>query len=274
MREKLKVEKGNVQETLLLPLWGRAMESGKDDPRLVDEKAVEIIEKIDYDFSEIEQTQAMSQHGWVARALHIDRMVRDFIRRHPGGTVVNVGCGLDTTFFRVDNGKMLFFELDLPDVIELRRPFIEESDRNRYIASSFLDTDWFDEITVNDGLLCVAGGVLYYFSEEEIRGFFKSLADRFDSTELFFDSLSPTGIKIAKKQVLKKGGMGTSMDGGWGLKSINSLEAWDDRFKVLNSIPISKGMNKGIPLKHRIIIKIPDLLGLCSMVHMRIGEGR
>ena len=109
MGDKLKIEKGTIQETLLLPLWGRAAESAKDEPRLVDEKALEIIERIDYDFSEIEQTQAMSQHGWVARALHIDRMVLDFIRRHPKGTVVNVGCGLDTTFYRVDNGEVLFY---------------------------------------------------------------------------------------------------------------------------------------------------------------------
>ena len=67
MEPKIKIKKGTVQETLLLPLWGRAYEMQKSNPRLIDESAVEIIKNIDYDFSDIEKTQAMSQHGWVAR---------------------------------------------------------------------------------------------------------------------------------------------------------------------------------------------------------------
>ena len=150
----------------------------------------------------------MSLHGWIVRALHIDRMILDFIKEHPKGTIVNIGCGLDTTFNRVDNGGILFYELDFPEVIVLRNNFIEDNKRHKNITSSFLDTKWFHEVEVKDGLLLVAGGVLYYESEERIRNFFIALADHFKSCELFFDSLSPMGIKIAKKQVLKKGGMG------------------------------------------------------------------
>ena len=127
MTEKISIEKGNVQETLLLPLWGRAFETQKDKPRLIDKKAVEIIKKIDYDFSDIEETQAMSQHGWVARSLHTDRTILAFMKQHPGAAIVNIGCGLDTTFSRIDNGKIIFYELDLPDVIALRKNFYEDS---------------------------------------------------------------------------------------------------------------------------------------------------
>ena len=80
------------------------------------------------------------------------------------------------------------------------------------------------------------------------------------------------GMKVAKKQVLKKGGMGMSMDGGWGLKSAKELEKWDNRIKVIGSIPMHKGVKKGIPLKTKIILTMPDLLGVCSMVHMRIAS--
>ena len=270
MEQKIKIEKGNVQETLLLPLWGRAVETQKEKPRLVDKDAVEIIDRLDYDFSEIEKTQSMSLHGWVARALHIDRMVLDFIKEHPGGTVVNIGCGMDTTFTRVDNGQMMFYELDFPDVIALRKHFIEDTRRHKSIASSFLDTKWFDEVEVHDGLLCIAGGVLYYVSEKEIKTFFIALADHFKTCELFFDSLSPMAMKMAKKQVLKKGGMGMSMDGGWGLKPVKSLEKWDKRIKVISAKPMYKGMKKGLTLSTKMILTIPDTLGVCSMVHVRI----
>lgn len=274
MGQKVSVKKGSVQETLLLPLWGRAYEAQKKKPRLMDEKALEIIGKLDYDFSAMEKTQSMSQHGWIARALHMDRMVLDFIEKYPEGTVVNIGCGLDTTFGRVDNGTMLFYELDFPDVIALRKHFIEETGRHKNIASSFLDRKWFDEVEVKDGLLCIAGGVLYYASEKEVKSFFIALADHFKACELFFDSLSPMAMNIAKKQVLKKGGMGMSLDSGWGLKPVKELEKWDKRIKVMKAFPMYRGMKKGLPFVTKMALTIPDMLGVCSMVHVRIeGDG-
>ena len=274
MEQKIKITKGTVQETLLLPLWGRAYEAQKDNPRLIDKKAVECIKAIDYDFSDIEKTQSMSQPGWVARSLHTDRLALDFIEQHPEATIVNIGCGLDTTFSRIDNGKITFYELDLPDVIELRRHFHDESERHISIASSFLDTKWFEKIEVRDGLLFLAGGVLYYFEEEQIKAFFSQVADYFGPCDFYFDSLSPLGMKIAKKQVLKKGGMGMSLDGGWGLKAAKSLEEWDERIQVISAISMSKGMYKGLPLRKKLLFLIPDLLGVCSMVHMRMESSQ
>jgi O-methyltransferase involved in polyketide biosynthesis len=165
----------------------------------------------------------------------------------------------------------MFYELDLPDVIELRKHFYTDSDRHKSIASSFLETAWFDEITVRDGLLFLAGGVLYYFEEEQVKKFFVQAADHFMQCDFFFDSLSPMGMKIAKKAVLKKGGMGMSLDGGWGLKPIKSLEKWDRRIKVVRSTPMYKGMKKGLPLSQKLMLSMPDVLGVAHMVHMRIG---
>ncbi|MCG8569956.1 MAG: class I SAM-dependent methyltransferase [Spirochaetes bacterium] len=270
MEQKIKFHKGNVQETLLLPLWGRAVETQKENPRLIDKKAVEIINRLDYDFSTMDKTQSLSLHGWIARSLHIDRTILEFIKKHPEGTVVNIGCGLETTYTRVDNGKIMFYDLDLPDVIALRRHFFEDNARHKSIASSFLDTKWFAEIEVKDSLLCVAGGVLYYVNEEQIKKFFIATADHFGKCDFYFDSLTPLGIKIANKQVLKKGGMGNMPTVGWGLKPVKSLEKWDKRFRVMSAVPMSKGMKKGVPLLEKIILTMPDMLGMCSMVHLRI----
>jgi O-methyltransferase involved in polyketide biosynthesis len=272
VNQKISISKGTIQETLLMPLWGRASETKKKNPRLIDEKAVEIMKRIDYDFSEIEKTQAISLHGWVARSVYTDNMASQFIKQHPEATIVNIGCGLDTTFSRIDNGKIMFYELDLPDVIELRKHFYTESERHRTIASSFLETDWFDKIKVKDGLLFLAGGVLMYFNEEQIKKFFIQAADYFGSCEMCFDSLSPLGIKIAKKQVLKKGGMGMSMDGGWGLKPVKSLEKWDKRIKVVSAEPMGPGMMKGVPIKMKLIMFMPYILGIAHMVRIKIDD--
>lgn len=272
MSQKISIKKGNIQETLLLPLWGRAYEAQKDKPRLIDKKAVEIIGRLDYDFSTIEKTQSMSQHGWVARSLHTDRMALKFMKKHPDATIVNIGCGLDTTFSRIDNGKIMFYEIDLPDVIALRKIFYKDSDRHKSIASSFLNTEWFEQIEVRPGLLFLAGGVFMYFDEKQIKAFFIKAADHFKTCDFFFDSLSPMAMKMAKKQVLKKGGMGMSMDSGWGLKPIKSLEQWDKRIQVVHAIPMYKGTKKGLPLSQKMGLVIPDLLGVCHMVHVRMEE--
>ncbi len=270
MSQKIKVKTGSIEETLLLPLWGRACETQRKHPRLMDEKAVEIIQAIDYDFSEIEKTQGMSQHGWVARSMHTDTMARAFITKHPGATIVNIGCGLDTTFSRIDNGKILFYELDLPDVIALRKNFYQDSERHQSIAASFLETVWFDNIVVGDGLLFLAGGVLMYFEEAQIRDFFLAAADHFGTCDFYFDALSPACMKMAKKAVLKKGGMSMNLENGWGLKPVKSLETWDSRIRVIDAIPIHKGAKTGISLRQKIALTISDLLGFCSMVHIRI----
>ncbi|TAJ05756.1 class I SAM-dependent methyltransferase [Marinilabiliaceae bacterium JC017] len=269
MAQKITIEKGNVQETLLLPLWGRAYETKQAKPRLIDKKAVEIIEQLDYDFSTVNETQALSQHGWVARSLHTDRLAKAFIEKYPNATIVNLGCGMDTTFSRIDNGKIMFYELDFPDVIELRKHFYEDSDRHKSIASSLHDTKWFEEIKVVDGLLFLAGGVLYYSSEEEIKRFFIKTADFFKNCDFYFDALSPLGMKIAKKMVLKKGGMSMSGD-GWAIKSVKSLEKWDNRIKIVSKIPMHKGIKKGLSFKTKMTLSMPDILGIGSMVHMRI----
>jgi O-methyltransferase involved in polyketide biosynthesis len=271
MKQKSNIKKGTVQETLLLPLWGRAIEAQKEKPLLNDRMAAEIIDKIDYDFSVINKNiGSLSQHGWVARSLHTDRIVLNFIKQHPEATIVNIGCGMDTTFSRIDNGKIKYYELDLPEVIELRKAFFKETERYKSISSSFLDTQWFEKITVNDGLLLTAGGVLYYTEEEKIKKFFIALADHFGRCELFFDSLSPFGIKVGNKQVLKAGGINITL-AAWGLKSAKSIEKWDDRIAVVESIPMYKGMKQGLPLSQKIALIVPDTLGVCHMVHLRIG---
>lgn len=276
MEQKIKITKGSVQETLLLPLWGRAYETQQKAPRLIDNKAVEILDKIDYDFSTIHKTQAVSQHAWVARSLHTDRLAKDFIKKHPKATIVNLGCGLDTTFSRIDNGKITFYELDFSDVIELRKHFYEESERHISISSSLHDTDnWFDKIKVEDGLLFLSGGVFMYSSEQQMKKFFIATANYFKNCEFYFDALSPFGVKMGKKMVLKKGGMDFFKDTeGWALKPAKSLEKWDDRFIVISAKSMYRGMMKGIPLKMKLMFAMAKMLKVVPMVHLQIKTGK
>jgi O-methyltransferase involved in polyketide biosynthesis len=273
MGEKIKIELGKVQETLLLPLWGRAVESQKKAPRFVDKKAVEIINKIDYDFSVISgNIRWISQYSWVVRSIHIDRIIHEFIKGNPKATIVNIGCGLDTIFDRVDNGQILFYEIDLPDVINLRKKLFEDHERRKLIATSFLEPEWLSELNNSNGLLFLAAGVFYYFKENEIKNFFIRLADRFPGSEILFDAVSPMGAEIANKKVIKDGGMDETAILKWGIKNPRLIEKWDSRIHLVNEFRKFKGMKKGLPLKRKYSLWMSDLFRIMYIVHLRISK--
>lgn len=272
MKEKINIELGSVQKTLLFPLWGRAKETKKADPLLRDDKAVEIIEKIDYDFSTFDDNlDEMSQLGWIARCIHIDLTINDFIKKYPRAAIVNIGCGMDTTLERVDNGTMHWYDLDMPDTIQLRRKFIPESHRREYLACSVFDTSWLDKIHVEGNVLFIASGVLYYFEEAMIKQLFSEIMEKYPGSEIIFDASPPFGVKMANRMVVKRGGMGDDSLLKWGLKKAEDLEEWDQRVKVLEAYPYFHNLRNKWDLKVSTKIKLLffDLCNMSYMVHLR-----
>jgi O-methyltransferase involved in polyketide biosynthesis len=271
MTEKMKIELGNIQRTLLLPLWGRAVETQKKEPLLVDKTAVEIVEQIACDFSAISKDlSVISLLGWIRRSLLIDKAIKQFIEKHPKATIVNIGCGLDTTFERIDNGTIRWYDLDMPDTIELRRKFIQENERGQYIASSFLDYDWLNRLIIEDNILFIAAGVFYYFEEFQIKDFLHKIADLFPGSEIVFDATSPIGVKMANKMVIKNSGMDEKSFLKWGLKSSKTLQLWDSRIHILNEDLFFKSAKNGHDLKTKIGLLISDIFKMQYMIHLRI----
>ena len=126
MSETKSLTLSGVPETLLIPLYNRAMESQRPDAMVKDEKAVELVTKMPLDFSRVRQIP-MTELLKVMRIMftrEFDRYARDFLDRHPGAVVVHLGCGLDSRFERVDNGYVEWYDLDLPEVIDLRRKYL------------------------------------------------------------------------------------------------------------------------------------------------------
>ncbi|GAP22608.1 class I SAM-dependent methyltransferase [Leptolinea tardivitalis] len=271
MSEKIKVQLGNVQKTLLLPLWGRAKETKKRDPLLVDKTAVEVMEKLDFDFSTISKgISPISQYAWIMRSRTTDRVINEFLRKHPTGTIVNIGCGLDTTFDRVDNGSLRWYDLDLPDVINLRRQFIPETKRRTYIISSFLEPEWLNEISVTDSVLFVSAGVFYYFQEPEIKTFLTHLADKFPGSEILFDAASAFGVKTANQMVIKSSGLDEKSFLVWGLERSEDVEKWDSRFKVLETLYFFRDNRKLLPLNVWLVGVFSDSRRIQYMVHLQM----
>jgi O-methyltransferase involved in polyketide biosynthesis len=182
------VRLGAVQQTLMIPLYGRSVESRKRRPLLRDDRAVQIVESIDYDFAQM-KAFAGGARGAVLRTAMFDVWVRRFLADHPCGTVVEIGTGLNTRFERLDNGRVHWFDLDLPDVIELRRRFFTDTDRRRMIAGSVLEPAWVDVVRASPGpYLFVAEAVLLYFTPDQVEQAITLIAANFPEAVLALDT--------------------------------------------------------------------------------------
>ncbi|MFJ4653190.1 class I SAM-dependent methyltransferase [Nocardia sp. NPDC088792] len=176
-----------VQETLVIPLHGRAVESRKPRGLLHDEQAVRIVDSIDYDFTKFDGGASILITA--LRACVFDAWTREFLSAHPGGTVVELGAGLSSRFDRLDNGTCRWFDLDLPEVIELRGRFFADTERRRMITASILDSGWLDEVAEAPGpYLFIAEGVLPYFDESEARKVLTTMVERFPGSLIAFDT--------------------------------------------------------------------------------------
>ena len=181
-----------VPETLLVALYLRAVETRRADGIIKDEKAVEMIQSIEYDFARFNKAWA-SQVGVAVRTEILDKASTAFIRQYPDTSVVNMGAGLCTRFNRVDNGRITWYELDLPEAIEMRRRFFTETDRHRFIEGSITDFDWMEQIrgVGNQPVLFIGEGLFMYFEERGVKDVFIEMADHFPGAELLFEINGP-----------------------------------------------------------------------------------
>jgi O-methyltransferase involved in polyketide biosynthesis len=270
-REKLKLE--DVQETLLLPLWGRAMENRKPQPLLKDPASVKIIDRIDYDFDVFSKNiNPITRIAWIARSIYFDEKIRAFLSANPSGTVINAGCGLDTTFDRVDNGRAVWYEIDMPDVIELRRKFIEETGRRIFISGSILEEAWFHGIKLTGSVFVMMAGLIYYFQEEEVKKLFGEIEKHFPASELVFDYSSHRGVKVANKQLIEKSGLSDRSYLHWGIDNIYDIENWSRSIHVLENLCMFAQHRKRYPFYRRLGMYISDKLKVMSLAHIKIEK--
>ncbi|MBN1409449.1 MAG: class I SAM-dependent methyltransferase [Spirochaetales bacterium] len=266
-----KVSLNGVQETLLLPLWGRARETKKKKPLLIDDTAVRIIESIGYDFSVIkEKVNPISCASWIARSIYFDNKIKSFLRKYPDGSIINIGCGLDTTYERVNNKRAVWYELDFPEVIEIRKRYLKETLNRRFLPYSVFNNEWYVEIKEKKRVFIMIAGVIYYFEEKQVKELFDKITDEFEYSEIAFDYSSPVGVKIANKKVIEDGGMDKNAYLKWGIANIREMEEWNKKITVLQNMKMFKEHKKRYPLTKRLGMIISDALSIMSLAHITI----
>jgi O-methyltransferase involved in polyketide biosynthesis len=227
----------DVSETSLAVLYWRAMESQRPDAMMKDEKAVALVTQMGYDFERIRQIP-INEFQKVMRIMltrEMDRYVRDFLSRHPEAVVVHIGCGLDSRFERVDNGRVEWFDLDLPGVIDLRRRFIgDERERYHLLGCSVIEDAWLEAVKVYSQrpFLFLAETVFVYFMEAQVKSLVLTLRDHFPDAELVFDGWTPFLVWAGNRHF----SLSSSKFAGllrWGLRRGQELEGWGDDIHLL-----------------------------------------
>ena len=205
---KYKIEKNTVQETLVIPLYGRKMCSELYPNLYRDETAIRLMKEIDYDFSVLEKKSGnlMQRFGFLEAAMRQNDLaweVRDYLKTHPNAAVVNLGCGLDNTGRACDNGRCKIYNLDFPDVIALRQQLLPAGEREQNIPCDLKDPAWFDKIDASGGAVFFASGVFYYFLTQQVRDLVQGMADAFPGGVLVFDAANRTAVKMIAKTWLR-----------------------------------------------------------------------
>jgi O-methyltransferase involved in polyketide biosynthesis len=232
--------------------------------------AVRVIEETVFDFSAFDGAiTELSRLSWIARCLRYDRLITDFLERNEEGTVVNIGCGLDTTYERIGSPKVHWYDLDLPAVVALRRRFLPETECRIFLEGSFLDRDLYQKIDRRRNVLFISAGVFPYFTAEEMQGFFRDLSDRFAGAELFFDVTSSHGVRAAN-QVLANAGLDEGCRMKWALERNSVLLSWDSRLELLKTYNTFRIGGLEMKAHDRFLGTVSDFLGIQRMLHLRI----
>jgi len=250
------------QKTLLITLYAKAQ---PDNPLLFDPMAQDILDRMDYDFARL-RVPYKTVVLVCQRAKKLDAVTRAFLTDHRDSVVLQLGCGLDTRFWRVDDGHVTWYDLDMPPVIDLRRHFFTETERYHMIASSVTDLGWMDAVS-SDGrpVVVVAEGLLMYLDEANVRRLVLRLHETFPGCRLVADVFSRLTARSAKGHPSLRS---TGATIGWGIDDSRELESWAPGIRLLEEWHFSDDPELGrLSLGYRVAYRLAGAFRMVRQAH-------
>ena len=259
MKEKVNVT--GVPETMIQTLYARAKESEKVNAKIKDDIAVEIVERLDYDFTKADQDKTMGT-GVIARTIVLDGMVREYLNVHPDTIVVNIGCGMDTRCYRMQGSYLRWYNVDLPETMEIRSRFLTENGPVYQIAKSAMDSSYTENIAYHgENVLVVIEGLSMYLCEKDIRQIFSIIEKTFQKATVMMEIMSPFFVQHAKEKSIE----GSHAKFTWGVKNGKELQRILPAFRYRKEISLVEGMKVIFPIYH-VIGKIPLVRSLSNKI--------
>lgn len=253
-----KITLSGVPETMLQTVYARAKET-KTRGAIRDEAAVALVERLDYDFSLADRDGAMHS-GVIARTIVLDHLVERWLAGHPGAVVVNIACGLDTRCYRMQ-GYAHWYNLDLPDTIDVRRRLLPETGAISQIAMSAMD-DWGGEIREpNTPVLVIVEGLTMYLTEKQVQRIFTVIAGRFPQATVFVETMNPAMAKHFQEKSIK----GSQAKFTWGIRNGKALAALLPDFRLIEEHPLTEGMAAFVPI-YKLLDKLPPIRNLSNRI--------
>ena len=249
--ELFDISLGDVAATSLITLYCRALESQSKHPILNDPKAVELMQHFNPELitSENKLHRKMAQGKLdrrlvvhiALRARRYDQYAKDFLEQSPNGVIVNIGCGFDTRFHRIDNGQADFYDLDFPDVIDVKRKFLTGSSRYHFIPSSVLNYDWMEPFFQQKArpMLFLAEGVFMYLHPAEVRALVLKLQSEFPGCELVAEVVNALWLakpfkRMVNLKLQREMHLGKDATFHFGIRDSQEMEAWNPGIKFLD----------------------------------------
>lgn len=255
----MKINVKGVPETMIQTLYASAKETSKENPKIKDEMAVSIVKQLDYDFSQADQDKTM-RSGVIARTIVLDKMVEEYLNTHKDTIVINIACGLDTGCYRMKGKYVRWYNLDLPETMNIRKQFLKETGPIYQIAKSAMDESYRDNIQYHgENILVIIEGLTMYLSENDIKKMF-SIID-FKNSTVMVEVMVPFVVKHIKEKSIE----GSHAKFTWGIKNGKELEKFLPTFSFLTEVSLVEGMKKLMPIYH-VLGKIPFVYNISNKI--------
>jgi O-methyltransferase involved in polyketide biosynthesis len=258
-----KVQFTKEKETMLMTLSGRATQSQWKDPILRDPWAEEAMQHIDYDMSKtlkgVSSWSLWKDIGCTiiaTRAATFDQLTTTFLADYPNAVVLQVGCGMDSRVFRVDPpSSVQWYDVDYPDVIDLRRQLFPERDAYHQVGAPLAELHWLDEVPRDQPGLLIAEGVLHYLSETEVKALLNAVVAHFPNGQMIFDICNSMIVKRTGSNV---GGTGATYK--WGLDDPQDIKQLEPKLELIKEFrPSELVAFSRFPLWWRVLFHLQEM---------------
>lgn len=262
---------GVVEDTLFVPMLGRTYASEHCPQVLYDQKALDLKNRLPAGLLAQNRQSQYTLLASAARSANMDRYIRAFLARRPDGVIVQLGCGLETTCSRCDNGRTRWYAVDLPHVVAYRQALLPESERESCLAGDAFAGDWLRQVRAEAPrapILVTAGGLFHYFAESKVVGLLRTLP-AFGEVELVFDAVNRSGMAMLRKKYMKEVGHGDAQMFFYVDSAAELAGKIGGGVRVLAEEPYYRHIPKtGLKLSTKVSMAVSDRLRMVKMIHL------
>lgn len=226
----------NIEEAVLVTLIATARETKRPKPRIEDEKAVQIVDALGLE-NDRKHDRFLAHESVVARTVMFDNAVKSLLLQCPDAVCINLGCGFDNRFPRVDNGQITWYDVDSADILAMRRNFFGPRNRVYLVQGDPASATWTKYVPKCRPVIAIAEHLFTRFDREQAKACLNALADSFPKGMLIAQ-LAHAGASKAKS------GVRQADSDPWTAKDAHDLETLDSRFKLVREDSLASEMKR------------------------------